>query len=200
MQPENDSRGSAPVWRTSGHAMTQSIDHQPVPGLAPQQSQAGLLEQQLRADIKRLNRFSNRGLWAFSLFILVSLAAWRYFPMLSLPNKVVAALGPPPPPNIISIVLLFYTFSAIILSLSRMTAGIEHKSSFCHVGYLTGFLLFYHFAKALDDNFWAVFGSGVTILSIESYRIWTFCRDALIRRNEQLEFLQRTGRMPPEDE
>ena len=200
MQPDNDSRGSAPVWRTSDHAMTQSIDHQPVSGPAPQQSQAELLEQRLRADIKRLNRFSSRGLWAFSLFILVSLTAWRDFPMLSLPNKVVAALGPPPSPYIISIVLLFYTFSAIILSLSRMTAGLEHKSSFCHVGYLTCFFLFYHFAKALDDNFWAVFGAGATILAIESYRIWTFCRDALNSRNEQLEFLKRTGRMPPEED
>jgi len=200
VQLKNDIRGSARVWRTSGHAMTQTIDHQPVPGLAPQQSQAELLEKQLKADIKRLNHFSNRGLLAFSLFILVSLTAWRDFPMLPLTEKVVAVLGPPPPPYIISIVLLFYTFSAIILSLSRMTAGLEHKSSFCHVGYLTCFFLFYHFAKALDDNFWPVFGAGITILAVESYRIWSFCRDALSRRHEQLEFLQRTGRMPPEED
>jgi len=180
--------------------MTQTIDNQPATGLAPQQSQAELLERQLRAEVKHLHHFSNRGLWAFSLYIVVCLMAWRGFPMLPLPDRVVAALGPPPPAHVISIVLLFYTFSAIILSLSRMTAGIEHKSSFCHVGYLTGFFLFYHFAKALDDNFWAVFGAGVTILAVESYRIWSFCRDALSRKTEQLEFIQRTGRVPPEDE
>jgi hypothetical protein len=180
--------------------MTQTIDQQPVPGLAPEPRRSDMLEQQLRADIKRLNRFSNRGLWAFSLFILVSLTAWRDFPMLPLPDTVVAALGPPPSPYIISIVLLFYTFSAIILSLSRMTAGLEHKSSFCHVGYLTCFFLFYHFAKALGDNFWPVFGAGVTILAVESYRIWSFCRDALSIKTEQLEFVKRTGRMPPEED
>ena len=180
--------------------MTQTIDHQPAPGLATQQSQAELLEKQLRVDIKHLSRFSSRGLWAFSLFILVSLTAWRDFPMLPLPDTVVAALGPPPSPNIISIVLLFYTFSAIILSLSRMMTGLEHKSCFGHVGYLTCFFLFYHYAKALDDNFWPVFGAGVTILAVESYRIWSFCRDALSQRHEQLEFLQRTGRMPPEED
>jgi hypothetical protein len=180
--------------------MTQTVDNQPATGLVTQQSQVALLERQLRADVKHLTRFSNRGLWAFSLFMLVCLTAWRDFPMLPLPDTVVAALGPPPPAHIISIVFLFYTFSAIILSLSRMTAGIEHKSSFCHVGYLTGFLLFYHFAKALDDNFWAVFGAGVTILAVESYRIWSFCRDALSRKAEQLEFIQRTGRIPPEDD
>lgn len=180
--------------------MTQTIDNQPTTGLAPQQSQVELLEQQLKADVKRLTRFSNRGLWAFSLFILVSLTAWQDFPILPLPDTVVAALGAPPPAHIISMVLLFYTFSAIILSLSRMTAGIEHKSSFCHVGYLTGFFLFYHFAKALDDNFWAVFGSGVTILAVESYRIWSFSRDALSRKAEQLDFIHRTGRVPPEED
>jgi hypothetical protein len=200
VQLKNNSRGSASVWRTSGHAMTQTIDHQPVPDLAPQESQSELLEKQLGTDIKRLNRFSSRGLWAFSLFILVSLTAWRDFPMLPLPDKVVAVLGPPPSPSIISIVLLFYTFSAIILSLSRMTAGLEHKSSFCHVGYLTCFFLFYHFAKALDDNFWPVFGAGVTILAVESYRIWSFCRDALAIKTEQLEFVKRTGRLPPEED
>ena len=200
MRPDNDCRGSAPVWRTTGHAMIQTIDHQPVAGIAPRQNQAEVLENQLRADIKRLNRFSNRGLWAFSLFILLSLTAWRDFPMLPLPDAVVAVLGPPPSPYIISIALLFYTFSAIILSLSRMTAGLEHKSSFCHVGYLACFFLFYHFAKALDDNFWPVFGAGVTILAVESYRIWSFCREALSQRYEQLEFLQRTGRMPPDED
>ena len=193
-------RNMLPVSRTPGHAMTQTVDNRPAADLAPQQSQVELLEQQLRADVKHLTRFSNRGLWAFSLFMLVCLTAWRDFPMLPLPDTVVAALGPPPSPHIISIVFLFYTFSAIILSLSRMTAGIEHKSSFCHVGYLTGFLLFYHFAKALDDNFWAVFGAGVTILAVESYRIWSFCRDALSRKEEQLEFIRRTGRIPPEED
>lgn len=200
MLQETHNRGPAPVSHTSGYAMTQTVDNQPATDLAPQQSQVELFEQQLRADIKRLGRFSNRGLWAFSLFILVCMTAWRDFPMLPLPDTVVAFLGPPPSPHIISIVLLFYTFSAIILSLSRMTAGLEHKSSFCHVGYLTGFFLFYHFAKALDDNFWAVLGSGVTILSVESYRIWSFCREALGRKAEQLEFVQRTGRIPPEEE
>jgi len=59
-------RGPAPVVRTSGYVMmTQTVDNQPATDLAPQQTQVELFEQQLRADIKRLGRFSNRGLWAF---------------------------------------------------------------------------------------------------------------------------------------
>ena len=100
---------------------------------------------------------------------------------------------------VISLVLVLYTFSAIILSLSRMMAGTRHSSSFCHVGYLGVFYLFYYFAQALGDNYWAVFGAGFTILCMESYRIWNFCNDNIIKKLEQLAYLERTGRLPQED-
>lgn len=153
----------------------------------------------IRADIKRLHTSSCRGLWALSLFMIVSMLAWNNFSLLPLPGTIVATLGAPPSPKYISILLLLYTFSAIILSLSRMMAGIEHKSSFCHVGYLTCFYLFYFVANALNDNYWAVFGAGITILGVESYRIWSFCNEAITRKNEQLQYVQRNGRMPAED-
>lgn len=179
--------------------MIETTDKQPAPGAVAGQNQRENLLEELQADIKRLTTFSNRGLWAMSLFALVSMMAWRDFPLLPLPDAVTASLGAPPSPGMISLVLLLYTFSAIILSLSRMMAGVEHKSSFCHVGYLTGFFLFYHFAKALHDNYWAVFGAGITILSVESYRIWSYCRETLIRKNEQLEYAKKHGRLPPEE-
>ncbi|GFO63046.1 menaquinol oxidoreductase [Geomonas paludis] len=160
----------------------------------------GQLRQGLLDEIGRLRRFSNRGLWALSLFLLLSTAAWRDFWFLPRPQEVVATLGAAPKPLMISLVLVLYTFSAIILSLSRMMAGIRHPSSFCHVGYLAGFYLFYYFAEALQDNYWAVFGAGFTILCLESYRIWTFCNDQIGKRSEQLAFLERNGRMPPEEE
>ena len=150
-------------------------------------------------EIKRLRRFSNRGLWALSLFLLVSTLAWRDFWFLPPAERIVASLGAPPTPQVISMVLILYTFSAIILSLSRMMSGIRHSSSFCHVGYICVFYLFYYFAQALPDNYWAVFGAGFTILCMESYRIWTFCNDQIAKKVEQLAFLERTGRLPLED-
>ena len=83
-----------------------------------------------------------------------------------------------------------------MLSLSRMMAGIEHKSSFSHVGYLTIFYFFYHFDKALGDNYWAVFGAGLTILAVESYRIWSYCSEMITKKKEDLEYVIKTGRMP----
>ena len=157
------------------------------------------LQQNILKEIEHFKSFSNRGLWAVSLFLLVSMTAWSDFPFLDLPESVLTALGKPPSSQSISMLLLIYTFSAIMLSLSRMMAGIEHKSSFVHVGYLTGFYLFYHFARALDDNYWAVFGAGMTILAVESYRIWTFCSEKIIKKKEDLEYVRKTGRPPLED-
>lgn len=158
------------------------------------------LRSSIENDIKRLKQFAHRGLWALSLFLFVSILAWQDFSMLPVPDKVVASLGAPPPAQMISLLLVVYAFSAIILSLSRMMGGIEHKSSFCHVGYLAGFYLFYHFAKVLNDNYWAVFGAGMTILGVESYRIWTFCAESISKKSEQLDFINRTGRVPIEEE
>jgi hypothetical protein len=175
-------------------------DNQPAFTTGTENSRVEALRSAVEVDIKRLKRFANRGLWAFSLFLVVCMLAWQDFPLLPLPEKVVASLGPPPSSQMISMLLLIYTFSAIILSLSRMMGNIEHKSSFCHVGYLAGFFLFYHFAKELDNNYWAVFGAGVTILGVESYRIWTYCSEAISKKNEQLAFIIRTGRAPIEEE
>ena len=160
---------------------------------------ADILRQELTKEISRLNRFSTRGILALSLFLLISIFAWCGFFFLPTPEAVTDVLGKPPSAGIISIALLLYTFSAIILSLSRMTAGIEHRSSFSHVGYLTGFFLFYYFGKSLGENYWAVFGSGITILGVESYRIWTFCAEGISKKQEDIEFVTRTGRPPPQE-
>ena len=160
---------------------------------------ADILRQELLKEISRLDRFSSRGILALSMFLVVCLLAWWGFSFLPAPESVTAILGKPPSASIISIVLLLYTFSAIILSLSRMAAGIEHNSSFSHVGFLTAFFLFYYFGKSLEENYWAVFGSGITILGVESYRIWSFCTEGISKNREDIEYVTRTGRLPPEE-
>lgn len=163
------------------------------------QDNAATLLKKLMADMDRYNRFSIRGILALSLFIVVSIFAWWGFPFLPAPDRVTAVLGKPPSAHIISIALIVYTFSAITLSLARMSTGVEHRSSFSHVGYLTAFFLFYFFGKSLEENYWAVFGAGMTILGVESYRIWTYCAENISRIKEDIEFVTRTGRTPPQD-
>jgi hypothetical protein len=157
------------------------------------------LRQGLLDDITSLKRFANRGLFALSLFLVVSTLAWRNFDFLPRPQVFTAAMGPAPSTQIISLVLVLYTFSAIILSMCRLMAGMLHKSSFCHVGYLGVFYFFYFLADGLADNYWAVFGAGFTILCMESYRIWNYCSDTIQKKSEQLAYLERNGRLPLDD-
>ncbi len=179
--------------------MTDMHKHNPTAGGGGSSDSSDLLRQELVREINRLSRLSSRGIMALSLFLVVSIFAWWGFPLFPAPDTVIAVLGKPPTARMVSIALLLYTFSATILSLTRMIAGVEHRSSFVHVGFLTGFFLFYYFGKALEDNYWAVLGSGITILGVESYRIWSFCSEGIAKSREDMEYVNRTGRRPPQE-
>ena len=174
-------------------AMTKKM----TPPLSESGDNAAILHDMMR-EIDRLKNFSTRGLKALALFLVVSSAAWSKFPFLPPAETVTALLGPPPTARIISTVLLIYTFFAIALSIARLTSGIEHRSSFCHVAYLTAFYLFYYFGNTLEDNFLAVCGAGITILGTESYRIWNYCATGISEKREAAEYVNRVGRHPPE--
>ncbi len=127
--------------------MTDMREHQLSADINETRDSVDMLRQELIKKINRFNRFSTRGILALALFLVICILAWFGFSFLPAPDVVTALLGKPPSARIISIVLLLYTFSALILSLSRMAAGIEHRSSFGHVGFLTAFFLFYYFGK-----------------------------------------------------
>ncbi len=121
-----------------------------------------------------------------ALFVAISVLAQRDFDFVpSLPAKVHALLGSSPPVGLISAALIVYSFSAIILILARMANGSGDYGGMMHVGYLLGFYIFYHFAGAMEDNFWAVFAAGMTILASESYHIRTHYL-GLVRELEQV--------------
>jgi hypothetical protein len=155
--------------------------------------------QELIKEINRLNRLSVRGILALALFLGICILAWQDFKFLPYPETVTALLGKPPSSRLINGALIIYSFAAIILSLGRMAQGVEHKSSFCHVGYLTVFMLFYYYSRSLEQNFWAVLGAGLTILGVESYRIWAYCAESIVRIKESIEFIKRTGRLPTQE-
>jgi len=185
-----------------GDGMTALREQQVSDVIRESEDGADRLRQELIAEINReilrLQRFSTRGVLAMALFLVISLLAWWGFPFLPAPETATALLGKPPSARIISIALLVYTFSALILSLARMSAGVEHRSSFSHVGFLASFFLFYYFGRSLQENYWAVFGAGITILGVESYRIWSFCSEVISKKQEDRVYVTRTGRPPLE--
>lgn len=137
--------------------------------------------------IRRLKAKASRGLFAMALFIAVSIGAVQNFDFLpTFSPQIRAILGTPPSANMISAALMLYSFSAIILILSRMMSGSGSYSGFSHVGYLAAFFAFYHFSGALNENFWAVFAAGITVLGLESYHIWTFCAEEIKKEQESL--------------
>lgn len=142
--------------------------------------------------IEALHRLSRRGLWGLLAFILLTTVAVQGSSLVpELPLSVRQTLGASPSENLISIALAVYIFSALILILARMMGGTKTYRGWAHLGYLSAFYLFYYYAKALDQNFWAVFAAGMTILSLEYYGIWSWCSEAIRREREHLSQLER---------
>lgn len=139
----------------------------------------------LQERIRTLHALSRRGVWGLLLFLFISLAAVQEFSFLpSLSEEMRHWLGPAPPVRMISIALIIYSFSALILTLSRMWNGTGTYKGWSHLGYLSAFYGFYGFAEALGENFYAVFIAGLTILGLEYYHIRSYCHEALARESE----------------
>jgi len=144
------------------------------------------------ARIGRLQRKAGNGPICLAVFLAISIAAQQDFSIIpSLPDDVRTMLGHPPSPSMISAALVLYSFSAIILVLTRMVSGVEKYGGITHVGYLAAFYMFYHFANALGDNFWAVFAAGLTVLLLESYHLWTLCNFEIRKERDLINQLDR---------
>ncbi|HEX3001808.1 MAG TPA: hypothetical protein VHN82_05495 [Methanoregula sp.] len=140
---------------------------------------------EVSAAIQRLKSRSNRGLITIVTFIAVSmLAAANLSSLPSVPASVRHSLGAGPPATMISALLIVYSFSAILTSLSRMTTGSGKYGGVTHIGYLAGFYFFYFFSGSRAENFWAVFVAGLTILGLEAYQRWNWCREEIRRLQE----------------
>ncbi len=142
--------------------------------------------------IRQLKSRANRPMYIMALFIALSIGAVRDFDFLpSFPPRIHELLGQPPSAGMISAALIVYSFSAIILILSRMMSGSGHYGGLSQVAFLGGFYFFYHFAAAMEGNFWAVFAAGMTVLGLESYQVWIWCKEKIRIQQEILAELER---------
>jgi hypothetical protein len=148
------------------------------------------LRKEALATIRKLQRKFTFELLSAALFLLLSIAAlydFAFFP--TLPENIRVTLGRPPSVNMIGAVLLLYIFSGILLILSRMMSGSEKCGGVSHVAFFAGFYFFYHFSGKLQENVWAVFAAGVTILGLEGYQLWIYCSEQIDKEREVLAFL-----------
>ena len=166
----------------------QPFSAKPAPeGVAPPDPRTAAL-----ANIKRLHRRANHGLYVLAAFLLLSFAAQDDFSFLpSFTPAFRESLGTGPTPGFISMALVVYLFSAVIMTLARMMSGVGKTGGITHLGYLGAFYGFFHLSGALADNIWAVVGSGITILSLEAYQLWNYCQEEIRREQETLNQLNR---------
>lgn len=145
-----------------------------------------------RESIRTLERRAYAGLHVLSVFILISIGATLDFSFLpSFPPAIRKGMGGAPPAGFISMALAVYVFSASTLSLSRMMEGSGKTGGIAHLGYLGAFFFFYHACGDLDTHFWAVFAGGATVLILESYQRWYYCREEIQREREILAGMER---------
>ncbi len=156
--------------------------------------------EEARARIRALSARCRLGQWGLVGFLLLSLAVYRITPWFAkMPREWRDLLGASPPVLLISFALAVYAFAALIYILARMMAGGLNYRGWSHLGYTAAFYLFYGYAGALEENFWAVFVAGLTIFALEYYRLWSHCNEALRRERKRLDAFERRKEAIPED-
>jgi hypothetical protein len=153
-------------------------------------------EQALR-NIRNLQALRRKGRTALVLFIVVSLVAMLHFMLLpAFPQEIRVFLGAPPPTWLITLALSLYGFSALVLTLGRLTQGEGSFHGWSHLGYISSFYAFFYYAGELADYFWGVFTAGLTIMVLENYRLAVYADEGMRREREVLARLDR-GHLPP---
>ncbi len=152
------------------------------------------LRLRIEARIRRHERSTGNSLWGMVLFLLVSLVAYSDFAILpDLDQSLRNALGPPPPAELISLALVVYAFSGIVRTLARMSSNSPSYLGLMHTAFFSAFYGFYHLSSALPDNFWAVFFSGMSVMGLESYFLWSYSSAAIRQERALLDSVLRRG-------
>lgn len=150
------------------------------------------LRHKIEARIRRLERASGSGLWSMVLFLIVSFAAFDGFSFIpDLNDDVRSMLGTPPQGDMISLALVIYAFSGIVRTLARMSRNIKPYLGLLHVAFFTAFYAFYNLSGVLQDNFWAVFSAGLSVMGLESYYLWSHSSAEIRKQRALLESMQR---------
>ncbi len=152
------------------------------------------LRLKINARIRRLEKASGNGLWAMVIFLLVSFSAFDGFSFLpDLSENARRMLGAPPPTEMISLALVVYTFSGIVRTLARMSRKVKPFMGLMHAAFFTAFYTFYHLSGVMQDNFWAVFFAGISVMGLDNYYLWSHSSEALRKERALLASMHSEG-------
>lgn len=130
--------------------------------------------------IRKLKNLSWRGAYGLVAYVLITILAIpnsKLLPPLS--EKAREILGASPPIELIGVALIVYIFSALTLTLARIAQGHGEYRGWPHVFYLSSFYIFFSFAEAGDETYWAVFVAGLVIMGLENYQIRSWCAEQI---------------------
>lgn len=150
------------------------------------------LRRRIEVRIQRLERASANGLWSMVLFLSVSFVAFDGFSIFpDLSDDVRIMLGAPPPGEMISLALVVYAFSSIVRTLARMSRNIKPYLGLMHAAFFAAFYLFYQLSGVLQDNFWAVFFAGSSVMGLDNYYLWAHSNEAVLKERALLESMRK---------
>jgi hypothetical protein len=130
--------------------------------------------------IRKLRALSWTGIYGLVAFVFITVLAIpnsRLLPPLS--AKAREILGASPPIELIAVALIIYIFSALTLTLARIAKGQGDYRGWPHLFYIASFYVFFSFAEAGSETYWAVFVSGLVIMGLENYQIRSWCGDQI---------------------
>lgn len=146
---------------------------------------AGCEETVIKDDINRLCVKSREGLWGLFIFLLASIVIF-YFPDQGLTSSLEPdfreSLGPAPPLFLVNILMWVSIFSSLVLIGGRVYHGWVPGSTWTHLFFRLLFYLLYFVVDSLSDYYHAVFISGLVVLALQHYNIWSYASKAISTR------------------
>ena len=144
---------------------------------------SGRTERKARGDdIDTLCVSSRKGLWGLLIFLGASIIAF-YFRDSGLTSSFTPGfrelLGPAPPIILVNIIAGISTLSSLILIGGRIFHGWEPGNTWTHLFFRLLFYLLYFVVDALADYYHAVFISGLVVLALQHYNIWSHAYRAI---------------------
>lgn len=108
------------------------------------------------------------------LFLIISMIAFYFggfnlFLAASEPMKVF--LGAPPEAYLVSISLVVYFSSALIIRIFSILNDVKPIMKWTHLGYRTAFFVFYCFSGSIAANFIPVFLVGIILYSLDQFHV-----------------------------
>jgi len=147
-------------------------------GSTPQKSQ----QQKIRELRDNGHHLARHNLWELFLFLLVSICAYNVrdlnlFVMASEPLR--ELLGYPPPAYMVSIALVVYFGSSVILGFKAMMHRTKPTGTWNHLGYRSAFYFFYSFTGSIAEHFLTVLLIGLLLYGLDQCHLRLYNQDTI---------------------